>query len=297
MEKYLNYYYNIKVDKTNIQSINQNYKICGNNYNYMLICYEGDIKYLEDILYFNSQLIQLGVPCNQIVLTNNNELFMLLDKKRYVLLKYKKEYDREITLNDILKFNYFYIEKNRFDCSNWKKLWEAKMDYFEYQMNQFGYKHPLLRESFGYYSGYVELALELLNDIKIDNLRLSHRRIKKNYILYNLYDPFNLIIDSRVRDFAELFKDEMFDEDILNKLSKLILDLNLNNKECKLLFVRLLYPTFYFDRYEKIMENNLEDEVIKPILKKTNQYELTIKKVYNYLKQIVDMPLIEWLEN
>ena len=94
MEKYLNYYYNIKVDKLDIQSINQNYKICGDKYNYMLIYYEGDIKYLEDILYFNSQLIQLGVPCNQIVLTNNNELFMSFDKKRYVLLKYKKEYDR-----------------------------------------------------------------------------------------------------------------------------------------------------------------------------------------------------------
>lgn len=294
MEKYLQYYYNIS--GINIYDNDNSYKFELGNDKYIFFPYCGDIKYLNEVFDFNNDIIRQGVACNHIVLTKDNMLFVVANNKNYVLIKYKKEYERKITLNDILNFKY-YVHDNKFNCSNWKNLWETKINYFEYQLNQFGYKHPILRESFGYYSGYVELAIQLLNGLKVDNTYLAHRRIKKDYTLYNLFDPFNLIIDNRVRDIAEYYKSIMFEEYSFDNLVKNIAVIGFNDYEYQLFFVRMLYPTFYFDRYEKIMNNSLNDEMIKPIIKKTLQYEQYIKKLYNYIKTVSSLPIIEWLEN
>ena len=294
MEKYLQYYYNIS--GINIYDNNNSYKFELGNDKYIFFPYYGDIKYLNEVFDFNNDIIRQGVACNQIVLTKDNMLFVVVNNKNYVLIKYKKEYEKKVTINDILNFKY-YVHHNKFNCSNWKNLWETKMNYFEYQLNQFGYKHPILRESFGYYSGYVELAIQLLNNLKVDNTYLAHRRIKKDYTLYNLFDPFNLIIDNRVRDIAEYYKSIMFEEYSFDNLVKNIAVIGFNDYEYQLFFVRMLYPTFYFDRYEKIMNDNLNDEMIKPIIKKTLQYEQYIKKLYNYIKTVSSLPIIEWLEN
>ena len=178
MEKYLQYYYNIS--GINIYDNDNSYKFELGNDKYIFFPYYGDIKYLNEVFDFNNDIIRQGVACNQIVLTKDNMLFVVVNNKNYVLIKYKKEYEKKVTINDILNFKY-YVHHNKFNCSNWKNLWETKMNYFEYQLNQFGYKHPILRESFGYYSGYVELAIQLLNNLKVDNTYLAHRRIKKDY--------------------------------------------------------------------------------------------------------------------
>ena len=105
------------------------------------------------------------------------------------------------------------LANKNLDCSDWKRLWEEKIDYFEYQLSQFGNKHPLIRESFAYYTGYVEMAISLLNDLpkKNNNLVLTHKRIRGNSTLYDLYDPFNFVIDHKVRDAAEYFKSKIFE--------------------------------------------------------------------------------------
>ena len=35
---------------------------------------------------------------------------------------------------------------------------------------------------------------------------------------------------------------------------------NISTYECMLLFVRLLFPTFYFDIYEEIIDNSMEEK-------------------------------------
>lgn len=295
MKNYLNFFYDI--DSVDIHQDDNNYYFTSNEYKFKFFKYDGNLNHLKDIYDFSNNLLQHGIYCNQIIMNKNQNITTLIDGKNYVLLRYHKNLDKKINLNDILKFNYFSVPDNKFDCSDWKRLWELKIDYFSYQLNQFGYKHPLLRESFGYYSGYVELAISLLNTIQKnkDNLSLSHKRLKETSTLYDLYDPFNMILDDRVRDVTEYFKSKIFSDNLMQEITNYFSLAKLKNYEYNLFFIRMLYPSFYFDVFEEIMNNDLGDDEIKPILKNTKKYEIFIKNLYRYIMTISNIPVIDWL--
>ena len=63
-----------------------------------------------------------------------------------------------------------------------------------------------------------------------------------------------------------------------------------------LFLARLIYPTYYFDLYEEIIKKIKEDEEIKKITNKVDDFEKIIKKVYNYYKTFLPISKIEWLE-
>ena len=54
--------------------------------------------------------------------------------------------------------------------------------------------------------------------------RILHKRIKLNSTLFDLYNPLNLIIDFKVRDFAEYIKDCLINDgdykSIIDKIFK-----------------------------------------------------------------------------
>ena len=295
MKNYLRYFYNI--DSIDIHQNNNSYYFTFNNYKFKFFKYDGDLNQLKNIYEFSHSLLQRGIYCHQIILNRNQNITTLIDGKNYVLMKYYKNLDKKINVSDIVKFNYYSVEDDKFDCSDWKTLWELKIDYFGYQLNQFGYKHPLLRESFGYYSGYVELAISLLNTIQKNknNLVLSHKRLKENSTLFDLYNPFNFVLDNKVRDITEYFKSKIFECDLIQEITNYFSLANLQNTEYNLFFIRMLYPSFYFDTFENIMNNDLSDDEIKSILNNTEKYEKFIKQLYRYLLNISNIPTIDWL--
>ena len=63
-----------------------------------------------------------------------------------------------------------------------------------------------------------------------------------------------------------------------------------------LFFVRLFYPSFYFDVYEQIVENNCDEQKILDAIEKTPLYEKLIKDVYAYLSNYINIPDIEWIK-
>ena len=81
---------------------------------------------------------------------------------------------------------------------DWKKLWEEKIDYYEYQMSQLSSKYILLKNSFDYYVGLSENAISLLNYIKEKDIRfyICHKRINNNEKLDNFFNPTNFVVDS-----------------------------------------------------------------------------------------------------
>ena len=62
-------------------------------------------------------------------------------------------------------------------------------------------------------------------------------------------------------------------------------------------FIRMFYPSFYFDIYEKIIDLELEEGKIKEIIEKSSQYDLLLKEIYNYLLMSINLPYISWLRN
>ena len=162
-----------------------------------------------------------------------------------------------------------------------------------------GKKHPLITESFSYYIGLGETAIQLVNSLEKTNINLvySHKRINADDKQYDLYNPLNLIVDYKVRDIAEYLKSRFFnDENIMDDLTYYLNNVRLSTYEYYLFLARLIYPTYYFDLYEEIITDRKEDEEIKKITNKVDDFEKIIKKVYNYYKTFLPISKIEWLE-
>ena len=64
-----------------------------------------------------------------------------------------------------------------------------------------------------------------------------------------------------------------------------------------LLYARLMYPSFYFDLYEQIIEGTLEENALLPIINKVDDYELFLKDMYFILSQYAPIDRVEWIIN
>lgn len=299
MKNALNYYYNLY--PTSIHQINDSYKCYVDDEEYLLTPYNNDIKIVNKIYELSNYLLKINIPCHQIIQNNNGQLLTLINNANYILLKIFIK-NRNINVNDILFFSSVYIDKKYFTeliRDDWYQMWTQKIDYFEYQVSQFGIKYPVIRESINYYIGMAENSISLFSNTGSNSeqqLVISHRRIKNNEGIIDLYNPLNFILDSRVRDLSEYIKEKFFFskytiEDAKRDISKFNFNSNLYN----LLFIRLLFPSYYFDCYEQVLHDNQNENELIKIISKSEQYILFLKELLLWIKQFVDIPDIEWI--
>ena len=57
----------------------------------------------------------------------------------------------------------------------------------------------------------------------------------------------------------------------------------------------MLFPTYYFDLYEKVINNEIDESEIKKIIVKADSYEKILKQIYYHFKN--NQLNIEWLEH
>lgn len=292
MKNVLNYFYNIYTE--NIRLNGNNYYFNYENENYIFYLYNGNYNELEKIYEIYTQVLKLGIYSHQIILNKDNQILTIYNQKQYVLLKYNSNLNTKIKINDILYFGNM-TERYK-NIINWKTLWSSKIDYFEYQMSHFGKKYRLLRNSFSYYAGIVENGIILLNEKKTVASSISHKRISCNETFLEFYNPLNYIIDIKVRDSAEYFKNKLLiDKNIFEDIKKYLAISKLNENEVYYFFVRMFYPSFYFDCYEKVINGNIDEYKIKEVIEITPYYENLLRELYQYLKQYIQIPEIEWL--
>ena len=281
MKNAIIYYYNL--NPPNIHQLNKMYKFSIDNNYYTLVEIEYDLEYIEKTYKLSLYINEYN---NRIILNNQNNIITYINRKSYVLLMSNKSLDRKITIDDIIEFNNKTKGIN-YKVNDWYNLWINKIDYFEYQINELENKYPLIKESFNYFSGLTETAISLLNNMNIKPvLCICHNRIKSDMTLFDLYNPFTYIIDSNVRDIAEYIKDTKEYKNIIKYYNK---------NELILFFIRILYPSYYFDKYEEIIKQNKLGNEIKIIIDNIDKYELLIKKTYISLKDICQLPDIDWL--
>ena len=292
MKNVLNYFYNIYTE--NIRLNGDNYYFDYNNENYILYLYNGDYRELERIYDIYMQVLKRGMYSHQIVLNKDNQISTMYNQKNYVLLKVKGNLSSKITINDILYFGN--ITAGYKDEINWKVLWSNKIDYFEYQISHFGRKYPLIRKSFSYYAGIVENGIILLNEKKNVMNSISHKRILCNETLLDFYNPLNYIVDIKVRDAAEYFKNKLLsDKNVIEDIKNYLVISKLNEDEAFYFFVRMFYPSFYFDCYEDVINGKVDEYKIKEVIEITPYYENLLKELYQYLKRYIKIPEMEWL--
>lgn len=297
MKNAIKYYYNLNV--IDIHQINKIYKFHISNMRYLLCPITRNIEEIRDIYELHLYLNTLGIYCHKIILNINNEIITTINEVSYILLIVGLE-NKKIDIQDILYLSNVQVKENSFkriQRKNWNLLWIDKVDYIEYQISQFRKKYPLIRESSDYYIGIVENCISLLNNINISNsiLVVSHTRITKNTTTDEFYNPLNFIIDNKVRDISEYIKSLMLEEDVMENIKNYIYYNQLDKNNIMLLFIRLMYPSSYFDVCESIISNRLEEKNLNKIISANEKYENSIKKIYNYLRSISELPEVEWL--
>lgn len=297
MKNAIKYYYNLNV--IDIHQINKIYKFHISNMRYLLCPITRNIEEIRDIYELHLYLNALGIYCHKIILNINNEIITTINEVAYVLLIVSLE-NKKIDIQDILYLSNVHIKENSFkriQRKRWNLLWIDKVDYIEYQISQFRKKYPLIRESSDYYIGIVENCISLFNNLNISNsiLVVSHTRLTKNTTTDEFYNPLNFIIDNKVRDISEYIKSLMLEENVIEYIKKYIYYNQLDKDNILLLFIRLMYPSSYFDVCELIINNKLEEKNLNKIISANENYENSIKKIYNYLRSISELPEVEWL--
>ena len=306
MKETIKYYYNIDVN--NLDEKEGRYHFKYNGKDYFFVYYNRLDKELNDILLCIKFLKNKNIFCNEIIPNIKNELLTKVNNYNYILLSVTNtlyKYD----LLDVEMFNKKIIlnsYQGNLYRNNWFKLWSNKVDYFESQIRELGLNKKIITNSFSYYIGLAENAISVVNVVnkKYSNIKgnitLSHRRIfYPNYKL-NFLNPLSFIFDLRVRDIAEYLKSIFFYGDKLDafiELNAYLKIAKLNIYELNMLWARLLYPTYYFDLYEQIMNSNRNENDIIKIIDKVNDYEKFLKKTYLELSKYGKIEKISWLIN
>ena len=104
MKNALNYYYNL--NPTSIHQVNKNYRCYINGEEYLLTLYENEHNIIEEILQLNKYLLQIKVPCHQIISNNSGSVITLINNLPYILLKVFVQ-NRPVNIGDILFFSNF----------------------------------------------------------------------------------------------------------------------------------------------------------------------------------------------
>ncbi len=298
MKNKLLYFYNMYV--ATISERNNNYTFIHNGINYMLQVYDRPLDELPFLYELNKELINARIPTHQIIPTINKELSIIYNDKVYVLLRIKKLKNRLINIDDIITYYHVPSSKiiDKLSKSNWGLLWENKIDYFEYQFRQMDKKYPIISESINYYIGLWENAISFYNNIDSNllvnnSVSICHKRINFNDDLNNFYNPLNLVIDYKERDIAGYLKSMFFNGQTMN-LDNILSKIPYTQINDSLLICRLLFPTYYFDMYEKIINQGYSEQKLDNIIKMTDDYEKFIKKIFVYYEKTNIIP-INWI--
>ena len=306
MKETLEYYYGLDIE--NIEELDGKYHIKQENQDYFFVFYNRGIEELEDIINVSNEMVKKGINVHKIFINRNNSFLTKVGEYNYILFavsNLNEEYD----IFDMVKISEKLVlnnNKSNLYRNNWGTLWSEKIDYFEYQVRELSIEKDVVKNSFSYYVGMVENAISYVNNTNMKyggdayRIVLSHRRVfYPNYKL-NYLNPLSFVFDLEVRDIAEYLKAMFFKKDIsfcLDELSSYLKIRHLSLYEYQMLYARLLYPTYYFDVYESVMNKNGDEEQLVNIIKKCDSYEEFLKKAYLEISKYAKIDKIEWIIN
>ena len=245
MNNFIEYFYNMKIDK--IIYNDKYYSFLYNNYFYRLYIVDDNV-YINNVVSINKEMLN-NTLVSEIIANKDKEYISYYNGYMYVLIKIYVNVNKRITMEEISALsNSLYRDKM---SVNWGILWEKKIDYLEDLIGENGKKYPLIVDSFNYFVGLAENAISYYNNIdNLSNYRyyISHKVIRFDDTIQVIYNPLNIIFDYKVRDIAEYVKNSFFNNNynVMNELNRYLLTNNLSYTDVLLLVSRLLYPSFYF---------------------------------------------------
>ncbi|HEY2420465.1 MAG TPA: spore coat protein YutH [Neobacillus sp.] len=218
----------------------------------------------------------------------------------------------------------FEIERSS-RIGQWKDLWEKRLEQMEKVWNGLLFQTPedeferMFVESFPYYLGLTENAIQYLVDTEIDDTpdesdsgTVCHERFTKNSWGENYYikNPFDWVFDHRSRDIAEWTRERYFrniqtyDLELKQFFAEYQSIAPLSSFSWRLLYSRLLFPLHYFDCVENYYltrsEQNKQvlEEYLSKIIRQSTEYERFLGSFFHLAGAPINrlhLPLLEWL--
>ncbi len=305
MKETLEYYYNLDID--NLEELDGKYHFKIENQDFFFVFYNRGLEELEDIIGVCNEMFLKGINVHEVIRNRDNSFLTKVNEYNYILFKVNnlsEEYDifDMVNISNKLVLN---NNKSSLYRNNWGSLWSDKIDFFEYQVRELGVEKNVVKSSFSYYVGLAENAISYVNNailkyggVSSGRIVLSHRRVfYPNYKL-NYMNPLSFVFDLEVRDVAEYLKSMFFKKNIeycLDELKSYLSIRKLNIYEYHMFYARLLYPSYYFDVYDSVMNKNVNEEELVKIVKRSNDYEKFLKKTYLEISKYVRLDKIDWI--
>ncbi len=303
MKNTINYYYNLNPNKIN--QIFHYYYFYVDNELYFFKIFTRRENDIQAIYQFNQELLKRNILVNEIINNRTNTIITYVNQIPYLLTKISININKPIYLSEISYLSNIRISYHeQLMRGNWAKLWTLKIDYFEYFHEQNYQKYPLLSNSFNYFVGLSENAISYLNYTissfspeRVDVGVLSHDIISLDDTIYALYDPQNIIIDHKARDLGEYIKISFFKDNysIFDELDEYFKYNYFSIYGIHLLMARILYPSFYFELYDAVINGQENETSILKITSRINEYEHYLFDVWKYFHKYYNIQDIEWL--
>lgn len=284
-------------------------------------------------LYYMSQFLQeKGDPhVAAFLLTKDNGLYFEEKSVRYSICRSNLSQKRAASSpgRELARFHqkarafpYSITKVNR--IGQWKHLWEKRLDQLEGFWRGKVQAHPLdpfeklFIESFPYYLGLAENAIQYLVDTELDDhpqpidaATISHNRFSAGLWQgeHPMKMPTDWIFDHCSRDIAEHLRHEFHHrqaemrEEGFRFLEEYDRTTPLSSFSWRLLYSRLLFPLHYFECIEEYYLSNeagkKEAETrLKKMLKDSNKYEEFLSAYSSMLSirtRKINLPAISWL--
>ena len=271
--------YNYNFVDPNIYIDNNKIYIYEKHKKYML----QEVNNLEELKEINRLIITNRLQSNyyNIIKTKKNDLTIKYDNKEYVLLEIRN--CNYITKN-------IELTNNVLNRSNWYYLWIKKNDHIISIREEIIKNNPKVEGIIDYYIGMAENAIEYLKvNMEIGaykNVCISAKRY------CDINNPINIVLDCRERLIVEKIKKQIFELNKIPQIEYIVNIIKKNELNVHRVYARLLYPTFFFDVIER---NNLVDNQIHEITKKTQIYELLLRRLYLKLIKNYKIKNIDWI--
>lgn len=263
---------------------------------------ENDLINMEEYIQYLYSKLNINPHCH--IVKNRAGLYGVESKYGTVSLVscLKKDYK----LDNLISFQHLEINElsKPYTISNLSTLWEEKLNLIEEKSVPYlkidDFTYPIILKETIFAIGLCSNAIEYLTDMKEDygnevkNLCYAHKRLY-DLTSFDLFNPFNIVIDSPTRDLAFLYKEKAIN---LNELISIIDYYKLDQMEISLLMARALFPTATFDILEDYFA--LKKDIKLSIVKKHKKTKREVNLLVELHKRLVEkykIRPIEWLLN
>lgn len=304
MKNAIIYYYNlhpnrIYKEKNYLYFYLNDIKICIHRF-------ERNLIELPELVRVSNELYKSNVKVSTFVMTIDKKFYFEYEEENYILLKINNYEQNYIDLYDISNFNNFLSSRNKDVLNNlpWNITWSNRVDMLEETMKEFNKEYIIIQDKIHYYIGlaenailYITNAFEENKGISINQV-LSHKYVNINMDLLDYYNPINFMFDYEVRDLSYYIQSAFFNNIFdLDEFEKYLNYKNFNRFSIELFFGRLLYPSYYFDKVEKIILEEIDEKVLHIYHDKTSEYEDFLYDIYNLLNSKYNIPSVDWINN